>query len=237
MGNILLDHFATAYTSEYNSVRPSLKRNDRIRYALCDFDSSFLLSPSPPGKHIQLPGELSFDIYQPKPYETSQGEPEYDPFIFDIGCLGIFFWNYFCVGLPVICTCQCLTRNLFQNDTQNFPLIVPLVDKMITWKLEERFTAEEALQFVEDHIMNGSAEILNQGLSPRDFTKDLITWDPDSHDKWVNLSPDFIAQWETYRAPKSRWCDFLLRKICTTNYWAYRLIKFFRSLYRHFRAT
>lgn len=104
LGNILLSHFGALDELYRNEVRVSLRRRGRIRYAICDFDSSFLLSPSPSGKPIRLPGELSFDIYQPKPYDTSQGEPDYDPFVFDIGCLGIVFWELFAVSLSLACT-------------------------------------------------------------------------------------------------------------------------------------
>lgn len=102
---------------------------------------------------------------------------------------------------------------------------------MITWKLEERFSAEEALQFVENHILNGSVELLDQSLEPRNL-RELIDWDPDRHDKWANLPADFVTQWGIYKAPKSRWRDYLLRKICTKIYYAYEVVKFFRSYFR-----
>lgn len=100
LGNILLNHFA--FHDDlfgHNEMRIFLRKTNQIRYALCDFDWSLVLSPSPSEKPIRLPGEVSFDIYQEKPYDTSQGEPDYDPFAFDIGCLGIFFWDVFFVSL------------------------------------------------------------------------------------------------------------------------------------------
>lgn len=117
---------------------------------------------------------------------------------------------------------------------QDFPLIVPFVDRMITGNLEERFTASEALKFVEDCILGGSAELLNQPLERWDGTQ-TIPWDPDYYDKWVDLPADFVTKWGMYKAPKSSYRDLVLRRICTRVRGGYQVVKFIRSIYRFLR--
>lgn len=116
---------------------------------------------------------------------------------------------------------------------QDFPLIVPLVDKMITMNLKERFTAQEALEFVKKHILGGSTEILDRPLE-RKRTMKTIFWDPDQHDKWANLPAEFVAKWGMFKAPKAKYHDLVLRRICARVRGGYEVIKFFRSLYGFF---
>jgi len=43
----------------------------------------------------RLPYNLSWDGTMNQPHDTSQGELDYDPFAFDVGCLGVLFCQKF----------------------------------------------------------------------------------------------------------------------------------------------
>lgn len=99
---------------------------------------------------------------------------------------------------------------------------------MTTRSLEERFTASEALKFVEDHILGGPVELLDQPLELYDKTRSIF-WDLDKHDKWADLPADFVGI-KLQNHDIMIW--FYVR--CKRVRGAYEVIKFFRSVYRSF---
>jgi hypothetical protein len=72
-----------------NSLQGPLHRIGKIVYVLVDFNISiqFLQSLTPAERY--LPPEFSWCGPYAQPADTEQGELDYDPFVFDVGCLGV----------------------------------------------------------------------------------------------------------------------------------------------------
>ncbi|KAI0363257.1 hypothetical protein BV20DRAFT_975879 [Pilatotrama ljubarskyi] len=86
-----------------------------------------------------------------QPNDIILGEHVYNPFAFDVGCLGNLFRVHFWTAVSTV------------------PLLAPLFDRMTTHVISQRFTAEEALAFL-DRI---AADL------PEDVCGTPVTLDPD----------------------------------------------------------
>ncbi|KAF8490577.1 hypothetical protein JB92DRAFT_1304338 [Gautieria morchelliformis] len=134
----------------------------------------------------QLPGG------QDQPYDTRQGELDYDPCAFDVGCLGVHFCKH------------------FQHFTRIVPTFAPLMDRMTTRDISRRFTASQALEFLERFASELTQEQLEFPALPRD-----PSYPPyESYDRWTGLSDTFIKDWGHFREPKLTFQFRLLRRIC-----------------------
>ncbi|KAJ3518224.1 hypothetical protein NMY22_g13793 [Coprinellus aureogranulatus] len=128
--NVLVNHYGPGLG--FDSVRARLRSGGQLYYALMDFDIAIVFPPEAKRSACRLPSEMSYHGSYPQPDDASQGEPDYDPFAFDVACLGLLFCS----------------------------ILYPLLDGMTTEAVSRRFTALEALQFLERHIKNTPAEIL-----------------------------------------------------------------------------
>ena len=62
---------------------------DDVFYALMDYDQSIRLPQECSVRHCQRPAhESAFGAMIYKPRDTDQGEPTYNPFAFDVACMG-----------------------------------------------------------------------------------------------------------------------------------------------------
>lgn len=89
-------------------------------------------------------------------------------------------------------------------------MLAPLLDKMLTWDIPNRFNASEALDFFE---------ILYAQLTPEELAHPLP--DPKNrqrrwktHDRWADLPAGFVKKWESFRIPEPPLATRILRKIC-----------------------
>ncbi|PBK65557.1 hypothetical protein ARMSODRAFT_851426, partial [Armillaria solidipes] len=80
-------------------------------------------------------------------------------------------------------------------------MLAPLLDKMVTRTISNRFTASEALQFFED--------LLPDTLVP----SDALTEHYEQCDRWKDLLAEFIQRWSAYREPPVPRTTMWLRKI------------------------
>jgi hypothetical protein len=96
--NSLVNHFSGPSFAEPMSFRATLRRQDQLSYALMDFDISMFLPPSVNRATFRLPYKESLLGQGPHPYDTAQGERDYDPFAFDVGTLGVAFCYAFQVS-------------------------------------------------------------------------------------------------------------------------------------------
>lgn len=87
---------------EVDPHRARLGAEGKLSYALMDFDVSLYLPSSRPGT-VRRPYTESFLGRGPHPYDTDQGELDYDPFAFDVGTLGVSFCERFQVCMPTAC--------------------------------------------------------------------------------------------------------------------------------------
>ena len=97
--NCLVNHFG-AYPDEHNNqLRKKLRNGGQLVYAIFDFDIAIMFSSSATVAERRLPSHLSWDGGSNQPHDTTQGELDYDPFAFDVSCLGVLFCDQFQVCL------------------------------------------------------------------------------------------------------------------------------------------
>ncbi|PPQ78844.1 hypothetical protein CVT25_010630 [Psilocybe cyanescens] len=190
--NFLVNHFSCE--THQNQKRANLRSNQRLLYAIIDFDFSVMLSPEADRNQLRLPYYESWSTYHPAK-DTHAGEFDFNPFIFDVGVMGVLL----CVE--------------FQRMSQKLPILAPLLDRMTTWDLERRFTASEALHFFEERL----SEITKDQLQLQ-VDKDTDPQYYDEYDRWTGLSPDFVEKWKAYRTPPLPWHMRFLRRICQVPY-------------------
>ncbi|KAI0645510.1 kinase-like domain-containing protein [Trametes meyenii] len=150
-------------------------------YCLSDFDLSLQLPPCTSLRDCRRPSQESMrgtDIYHP--HDTHQGEPYYNPFAFDVACLGKLFIFHLAYTIPTI------------------PALAPLFAKMTTHVLSERFTAAESLEFFDSMIWRGRSETeMSRPLGSK-FTLTSLSH-PDAY--WSKLSISDRTRWKDYKIP------------------------------------
>jgi hypothetical protein len=104
-------------------------------------------------------------------------------------------------------------------------MFAPLLDRMTTRDISRRFTAGQALEFLENFASELSQEQL-QDPAPR--------WEPylpphDKFDRWSGLPDTFIKEWGHFREPKLTFQIRLLRWICDYE-WGYKLVQWVRQI-------
>ncbi|KAH9895166.1 hypothetical protein C8Q73DRAFT_644721 [Cubamyces lactineus] len=164
-------------------------------YALFDFDLSLHLPPSTSLKDCLRPASEAFigrSDYHPT--DIYQGEPYYNPFAFDVACLGNLFSFYFAEAIP------------------SSPFLAALFSRMTTHVIDDRFTAAEALAFVHEI----------EGALPPDVLDSAVNLKPDcdvlDHPEryWSRLHPDDQIKWQSHRPPPLSWTTRIMRWISTT---------------------
>ncbi|KAF8526663.1 kinase-like domain-containing protein [Hysterangium stoloniferum] len=213
--NILINHFAGIFGNEAPGTRRILREQNKSLYALCDFDCSMMFSPTSKPEECRLPSDMSFQILA-LPFDTSQGELDYDPFTFEmLKHKQVHFFNQ--DSIPIV------------------PLLAPLFDRMITSKLEERFTATEALAFLENLQSQLTPEQLNSEAPKVDHDCCVGPWDPDLSARWSELPADFVREWSSYRAPSPSLWTRILRMTVSFSWGFYAnqaVRRFIRLIYR-----
>lgn len=93
MGNVLTNHFSDCFRLEGSDFRQDLRSEGLLLYALFDFDFSVQWPPEKDRIACRLPYNKawgSFNLVK----DVSQGEFDYNPFIFDVGVLGVVFCKF-----------------------------------------------------------------------------------------------------------------------------------------------
>ncbi|KAH9476100.1 Cyclin-dependent kinase 1 [Psilocybe cubensis] len=208
--NMLINHFSNAglLGMPINPFRKHLLQQGALVCVLSDFDFSILLDEERYGPNPRL-GILGADVIGDfPPFETLHGHVDYDPFKYDVALLGIWF------------------SDTFQHIVKDVPLIAPLIDRMVTSRLDKRFTAKEALSFAEGILPTAAGlRTLYTDRAPR----------PPAYcetDLWKDLPDDFVNQWADYRDDRSslylRFLYYLNRHVPYGTYGVY----FFRLTVR-----
>ena len=92
-------------------------------------------------------------------------------------------------------------------------MLAPLLDKMVTWNIEERFTASEALRFFEDMYPQLTLEQL-ESRPPEVYGTMAFVEGWNVRDRWKDLPEDFVRRWSSFRTPKPPLMTRLLRRVC-----------------------
>ncbi|GJJ07972.1 hypothetical protein Clacol_002179 [Clathrus columnatus] len=167
--NTLVNHFGAYRCTNMDSMRSELRDAGRLTYALFDFDLLLML----PSNDCRLPSGRSFEVLLIiLPYDVAQGELDYDPYKFEMCCLGI-----------VLC-------QMFQNCIPFAHFLAPFLDLLITHRLESRFTSQEALRFFEEMRSKLTPEQVSVE-APADTARGQPHWEPDKYNRWENLPEDY----------------------------------------------
>ncbi|KAF9560144.1 hypothetical protein CPC08DRAFT_494012 [Agrocybe pediades] len=200
IGNILIDNFRDGRYNEYDQLRLMRRAEGRARYGIFDFDFSKM-----------FPQEInSCDCWIPvlTPYlwgtfnftnDCAQGELEYNPFVTEVCTVGIMFSDY------------------FQHVIPSLPILAPFFDMLTTHKLQQRFTASEALAFFEDFYYNLSDKQLQKVLPWLDGTE--LCHPYDDSDRWATVPSELAQKWAKYREPPLSWKTKALRKLFKKYKW------------------
>ncbi|KIY46503.1 kinase-like protein, partial [Fistulina hepatica ATCC 64428] len=191
--NIMCNHFGSHF------LRQQLATQQKLVFAIADFDLSLMLPPSSQPRCCRLPTRRSWEVIVEFTHDVLQGELDYDPFLLDVGTLGLLFARY------------------FEKLISLAPMLAPLIDGMVTDDLSRRFTASEALQFFEqtaDSVPTGNLDIRVDfpfAYEPAPAPDRVYS------DRWVGLPPDFVAKWSAYRVQKPDLLTRVLRWFCSLN--------------------
>jgi hypothetical protein len=98
--NTLVNFFADSVNVPRDrDLRDRFQQTDRPLYAIFDFDISVVFPRAASPRQRRLPYWRSFQgQLRGYPHDTEQGECDYDPFAWDVACLGIALCDKFQVG-------------------------------------------------------------------------------------------------------------------------------------------
>lgn len=91
--NILVNHFGKDSPAYLPTRLPQMSAG-LLSYALIDFDMSNMLPRTTDRKSYRLSFENAL-VGSGGPRDVAQGEFDYDPFAYDVGCLGLFFCEHY----------------------------------------------------------------------------------------------------------------------------------------------
>ncbi|KAH9856663.1 hypothetical protein C2E23DRAFT_940006 [Lenzites betulinus] len=199
--NILVDWYCRYPTSDQCDQRArEHRRSANVAYALFDFDLSLILPLDTSLTACRRPPLESLSgSYLYRPFDLSLGERHYNPFAFDVACLGNLYLCWLNDAISAV------------------PLLAPLFGKMTAHIVNDRWTAEEALLFFNEIQAGLTPEVLDSSIL---LNGDLACLDnPELY--WRRLSLDLQIKWKTYRPPPITWWRKLLRKVNATDtgYW------------------
>jgi hypothetical protein len=116
--NILVNYFGdSTWPSQDDHLRDVFIASDQALYAIFDYNLSVIFPGGTPSAARRLPFEKSYcGLVMHRPYDTAQGEFDYDPFAWDVACLGIMLRNRFQVCPGFSCTRETDTSVYAESD-------------------------------------------------------------------------------------------------------------------------
>lgn len=101
MKNTLVNHISSVWSNNIakTDYHGYLKLKGALRYCIMDFDLAMVLDEETYGSNPRLPIELVKRVgFGARPYETMHAYIDFDPFKYDVACLGMHFSDYFSVS-------------------------------------------------------------------------------------------------------------------------------------------
>jgi hypothetical protein len=106
-------------------------------------------------------------------------------------------------------------------------MFAPLLDRMTTRDISRRFTATQALEFLESFTSELTQEQLQDPAPP----EKLFEHTYENYDRWTGLPDTFIKEWGHFREPRLTFQIRLLRRICDHD-WGYKVVQWIRHIIR-----
>ncbi|KAI0355651.1 kinase-like protein [Trametes cingulata] len=187
-------------TQIVDTLEEHLRDATGVVFCLADFDLSLQVPRDTSLRNCRRSSDESrcgFPLFHP--YDTLLGEPYYNPFAYDVACLGKLLIYSFTDAVPTV------------------PFLAPLFAKMTTHVIHERFTAAEALQFFKNMSSGMSAEGMARSLTLECRFSNLDN--PDSY--WSKLSAADRLRWRQYETPAKPWTRRALEWMTSSRFgWA-----------------
>jgi hypothetical protein len=115
-----------------------------------------------------------------------------------------------------------------QHLCPSIPLLAPLIDGMVTHHVPDRFTAQEALSFLDEAQSEMTQDQLEEHPSIREST---IPYD--EFDRWSNIPPALVEKWGKYRErPRSYFAIHIIYPLCLRP-WGISLVYCMRMIFRY----
>ncbi|PIL33007.1 hypothetical protein GSI_04456 [Ganoderma sinense ZZ0214-1] len=209
--NVMVNYYSFGLYGKkfYHAVEEHRRGPDAV-HCLMDYDRSLKLPSYTSLDRCRLPAKAALVSGTPyRPPDLNLAEHDYNPFAYDVGCLGNMFRITYSDIVPIV------------------PMLAPLFDQMTTYVISERFKAADALAFFEDATRQLSSSVLDM---PVQLEPD---WDclADSSVYWAKLPSDFCATPGLYRTPPPSLARRLLDAI--TGYTiGWKILIFLRSVFR-----
>jgi hypothetical protein len=226
---MLVNHYSADALACFSTARRSWRTANtltkQVRYCYIDFDISMIL----PKDVSRLSSDYAFEglgLWQPR--DVHAGEHDYDPYAFDVACLGNVFASEFDVSGFVRVVLRSLLT-MYQAMVPQVPMLAPLLDKMTTEDIQARFSAREALNFTL--LINESLTDDQRKSRPLPRDPEAGTWRTIGH-RWVGLPDYFVKQWSpSYAAVQPNLFVRFIRWMCDYDF-AFRVIRWIRRTIR-----
>jgi len=194
-------------------MRADLRKAGRLDYALNDFDWSMLLPPDASIETFRLPiAEINPGVWD-KPYEALCGQIDFNPFAYDVGCLGIELAYTFQVSRFSFLFASLADWLPTQHLCSSTPLLAPLLDGMVTPHVTDRFTAQEALSFLDEVQSEMTQDQLAEHAARRGSGPTIRYY---KYDRWSNIPASLVKKWERYRnRPLSYFAVSIILPLCS----------------------
>ncbi|CAL1698420.1 unnamed protein product [Somion occarium] len=172
LDNILVNKY---HSSEISPSLRSFFASKKARFALCDFGLSVKFSPeTPPCARVCPASESEWGYFEFHPPDAANGESVYDPFAYDVACLGGLLCKTIGYMTPLI------------------PPLAPFLDRMITPDISARYTASEALEAFVQLMESLDSEFLGKTRAPSPPEGSTYIWQ--AYDRWANLPEEFVRE-------------------------------------------
>ncbi|KAK7676331.1 hypothetical protein QCA50_020714 [Cerrena zonata] len=147
----------------------------RARFALCDFGLSHIFPPdTPPELRLRPAEESEWGTYEYHLADLESGDSMYDPFAYDVGCLGGLLCEMIGYLTPLV------------------PPLAPFLDRMIGPDIPSRISASEAVRDFNYLIEQMDASSMQmRAIPPPKWSFDYV-WQ--GHDRWAGLPESFIRE-------------------------------------------
>ncbi|KAK7684497.1 hypothetical protein QCA50_012444 [Cerrena zonata] len=169
---------------DYGETHPETCRaffaTGQARFVLCDFGLSHMFPPdTPPELRLRPAEESEWGTYEYHLADLESGDSMYDPFAYDVGCLGGLLCEIIGYLTPLV------------------PPLAPFLDRMIGPDIPSRISASDAVRDFNRLIEQMDASSMQMcAISPPKWTFDYV-WQ--GHDRWADLPESFIR--EVNKAP------------------------------------